>query len=839
MSVEWLSVQLMVGVVIAGGTISVATLPGEAQEKLLDRDQPATTVKEWMAQVEAATVQVTAVKLERTEAGLNIVLETAEDKPLQVDATKFRSEGTSLIADIPNAALALPDGQTYVAENPAADIATVQVVQQGSQIRINVAGKETLPQTQVTLKVGNSAYSLNPESDEPDEEVVVTGERQQGYRVPNASTATRTDTPIRDIPQSIQVVPQQVLQDRKPTNLVDALRSVPGISQAQQGSNSIYENPIIRGFSANTDVLRDGVRSPYATINRFDSATVERVEVLRGPASLLYGQGSLGGLINIITKQPLSEPYYSVEATAGSFGLYGGGVDFSGPLNGDKTLLYRFNFAANTRNSFVDNLFRRDFTIAPTLLWKISDRTDLRLVFEHVNITGANGQMGLPARGTILPNPNGKIPRSRDLNEPSLNREETKLFRTGYDLEHRFSNNLKLRSIFTADWFEQARSFAFPVSLAADNRTLLRRATRASNAPIYALNLNVDNYLVSNFSTGSIKHQLLVGFNYARSTQDYAEKLGSRVNISPIDIFNPTYGGPIGTAFAPPFSGEFASNLYGFYVQDQIALLDNLKLVLGGRFDIADQRIVTNNPSRSTANQNVFTPRVGLVYQPIPAISLYASYGTSFRPEANVFAITTLPEPERGKLYEVGIKADFSDQISAALALYDQTRSNILTADPNDPLQSIQVGEQNSRGIELNLVGEILPGWDVIAGYAYTDARITKDNRFPVGNRVNAVPENSFNLWTTYRFREGTLKGLGFGVGLFYQGERQGDLGNTFQLPSYLRTDAAIFYERDRFRAGLNFRNLFNIEYYEAAFNINRVFPGAPFEVQGTVAWKF
>ncbi|MUL38251.1 TonB-dependent siderophore receptor [Gloeocapsopsis dulcis] len=397
------------------------------------------------------------------------------------------------------------------------------------------------------------------------------------------------------------------------------------------------------------------------------------------------------------------------------------------------------------------------------------------------------------------------------------------------------SNNWQLRSIFEAGWLEQDRVIVFPRGLQADNRTLQRGLNRN---PTDARNINLDNYVVGKFATGGIQHQLLVGFNYTRIDQESFEPPESILNLAPIDIFNPVYGQPLGTPLADPFQGEFSSNAYGFYIQDQISLADNFKVLLGGRFDIANQQVVNSFPTDSSAQQEVFNPRVGFVYQPIPAISLYASYGKSFIPIASIFGGDILPLPERGTLYEVGVKADLNDRISATLALYDQTRSNILTTDPNDPLRTIQVGEQNSQGIEFNIAGEILPGWNIVAGYAYTDARISEDS-VPVGNRINGVPENSFNIWTTYRFPEGNLNGLGFGLGLFYQGERQGDLANTFQLPSYLRTDAAIFYERDQFRAALNFRNLFNVEYYESAFNINRVFPGAPFEVQGTVSWEF
>lgn len=197
------------------------------------------------------------------------------------------------------------------------------------------------------------------------------------------------------------------------------------------------------------------------------------------------------------------------------------------------------------------------------------------------------------------------------------------------------------------------------------------------------------------------------------------------------------------------------------------------------------------------------------------------------------------PKPERGTQYEVGIKADVSNRLSATLAFYDLTRTNVLTADPNNPLNTIPVGEQISRGIEFDISGEILPGWNIIAGYAYTNARITKDNSPNQGNRINNVPYNSFNLWTTYELQSGNLKGLGFGLGLFYSGDRQGDLANSFELPSYLRTDAPIFYRRDRFRAALNFRNLFDVDYFESSLSRGRVFYGNPFTVQGTISWEF
>lgn len=309
--------------------------------RLKDLNRPAATVKDWLAQVQAATVQVTNVRVDSTDSGLEITLETADDKPLQVDATKFRSQGNSLIADIPNAVLRLPNAQAFNAENPTEEITNVRVVQQDtSSIRVTVTGNNALPKTEVTLKTGGLAYSLNPEGETPEEEVVVTGERLgSGYAAPDASTATRTDTPISDIPQSIQVVPQQVLKDQQVIQASEALRNVSGVQLAITGGGSedIY---FIRGFQQNIN-LRDGFRDSDQKL--VETANLERIEVLKGPASVLYGNVDPGGVINFVTKQPLRDPFYAFGVQAGSFGLVRPFVDLSGPLNPERTLLYRLN----------------------------------------------------------------------------------------------------------------------------------------------------------------------------------------------------------------------------------------------------------------------------------------------------------------------------------------------------------------------------------------------------------------------------------------------------------------------------------------------------------------
>ena len=377
------------------------------------------------------------------------------------------------------------------------------------------------------------------------------------------------------------------------------------------------------------------------------------------------------------------------------------------------------------------------------------------------------------------------------------------------------------------------REIVFPRFFADDKRNL----NRGYNIQDYQEDVyNFDNYVVGEFATGNIQHKLVAGFNLYRQDTNLTD-VG--FEIAPLDVFDPVYGSSPTDVTIFESEIENRTQALGLYLQDQISFGDKFKVLLGGRFDIASQDF--ENASSGTEDfkeYDAFSPRIGIVYQPIEPISLYASYNRSFQQSTSVFG-GALADPERGTQYEVGVKADLNDRLSATLAYYNLTRSNVETSDPNNPTRNIQVGEQRSRGIELDISGEIAPGWKVIAGYTYNDAEVTEDNDFEVGNQLNNIPKNAFNIWTTYEIQSGDLRGLGFGLGLFYFSERPGDLANTFDLPGYTRTDAAVFYKRDNFRAALNFRNLFDVDYFVSAQNRNRIFPGEPLTVVGSVSWKF
>ena len=824
----------------------------------------------------ANVIQVTGVRLNPTTNGLEVILETASRASPQVNTS---SNNQTLLIDLSNAELNLPGGGEFRSENPVQGITSVTVTSlSANSIRVTVTGDRAVPQAQVIaspqgLVVSLSAPSVtaettptpetpqtNPDGQtqpsapstpgakpeapteapqvEEEIEIVATGEQEPeaGYRVPNATSATRTDTPTRDIPQSIQVVPQQVLEDQQVQRVEDALENVSGVQQTVSSLN-VATSFLIRGFET-TNIYRDGLRDPTNFSSGSELANIDRIEVLKGPAAVLYGQGELGGLVNFVTKQPLAEPFYSVEGTVGNFNLYGGAIDLTGPLNDSRTLLYRLNLSGQKSDTFIDFSEIERYLIAPVLTWQVGQNTTLTFEGDYQDRRYPEVP-GLPAEGTVLPNPNGELPRDLFLGDPDFNFREVRSLRVGYRFEHRFSENWAVRNSFKAAFQSLDSQFAFPIGLQEDQRTF-DQLYAATNTPddrdVYALDTNV----VGKFQTGSLQHQLLFGVNFDSLAVSRDLFLAE---LDPIDIFDPVYGRSPGEVIRRIVVNDRSESL-GFYVQDQISLLENLQLVLGGRFDVVDQKQEDLVASTTSEQQNeAFSPRVGIVYQPIQPISLYASFSRSFNPVApgTILANGEAAEPERGTQYEVGIKADFlQGKVSSTLALYELTRSNVVTSDPNDPFASIQTGEQRSRGVELDVAGEILPGWRVIASYAYTDAKITQDNRYDIGNRLVNVPKNSASLWTTYEVQKGGLQGLGFGVGLRYVGEREGDLENSFELPSYFRTDAAIFYKRNNFRAALNVNNLFDTEYFEAAQNGRAgVFPGAPLTVIGTIGFEF
>lgn len=809
--------------------------------QLNELDHPATTVSEWLAQSNTVPVQITGIQLNSTTQGLELQLETTGELS---QAATTSVVGNALIVNIDNATLALPEGDEFQSANPAEGIALITVTAlPNNRVRVAVTGSDGPPSAEITAQAQGLLLSVAPgaagaASNEEDAiQVVVTGEQAEGYAVDDATTATRTDTPLRDIPQSIQVVPQQVLQDQRVERLSEALQNVSGV-QADDSFGSTLDRVNIRGFQADVFLENGFRRDAFSSIGLADAELIERVEVLKGPASVLYGNLEPGGVVNIITEEPLSEPFYTLEGAVGSFGFISPSLDFTGPLDENGNLLYRLNALYEVEDGFRDydqNVDR--FVIAPSLTWNISDDTEVIFDFFFAEADRPFDR-GIPAIGDGV----ADIPLDRLFQNPDTIASIEEIS-ASYRLEHRFNEDWTLRNAFrylSVDTFDfRLESWTIEDSGRLDQRW----RSNDDYQEFYSFQTNV----VGEFATGSIEHTLLFGVDWNRATSAGQQQ---RLPGDPAFFTNIFTDGAADVS--RPGTDELTlivrndnirQDNIGIYLQDQIAFTDNLKMLIGGRFDIFDYRslnITTNTTIEDHVNR--FTPRVGIVYQPIEPLSLYASYSQAFTP--NVFSTTvdgSILEPEISEQFEVGVRGEFlDDRLVANLAAFEITKENVAAPDPDNPDFSLAVGKIRSRGIEFDIAGEILEGWNLIASYAYIDAEVTEATFVPEGNTPDNVADHTASLWTTYEIQSGDLEGVGFGLGLFYVNNRPGDFDNTYELSSYLRTDAALFYRRDNWRVALNFQNLFDVDYirYSEGFREANT-PGEPFSVIFSLSFTF
>ncbi|NEQ20894.1 MAG: TonB-dependent siderophore receptor [Microcoleus sp. SIO2G3] len=813
-----------------------------------EAESAATTVDEWLTQIaQAEIVEITNIQLEETADGFMLRLESIGE----LVASEPLITGNAAIANIPNAVLRLPDGDEFFASNPTEGIALINVTNlPNNQVQIAITGTDAPPLVNISTEPTGfiiSATPGDPTAQTPDDDsiqIVVTGEQDDDYFVPNATTATRTETPVLEIPGAIQVVPREVIEDQQATELRDVLRNLSGVTPSGSNANSATEFTI-RGFQ-NAPILRDGFRQSPFNRGTPQLADLERVEVLRGPASILYGAVEPGGVINLVSKQPLFEPFYEAQLQVGNREFFRPRIDISGPLTADRDLRYRLNLAYESSEPFQD--FEQgfeEFLAAPVIAWSPSEQTDLTLRLQYFE-NQAPTDNGLVAFGdSVVDVPFDTITSSPD--DPGI--QESNLV-VGYDFEHRFSENWRLRNAFRFSDFESDLKLRNPFFIDETTGILGRVPVRlVVDTQIYSLQTNI----IGEFATGSIDHTLLFGVDLDRTEDVQFAQAGSFDSPFPLNIFDPDYDADPDFDFEElPFLSNFGFaetqiDRLGIYLQDQINLLDNLILVAGLRYDTIEQTTAPlldfdETGPEITQNDDAVTPRVGIVYQPIPNVSLYGSYSQSFTPSLSTTASGDPLEPERGEGFEVGVKSELLDgDLLATLAYFNITRRNVATADPNNPFGSVATGKQRSQGIELDATGEILPGWKIFASYAYINAEVAEDNTIPEGNRLFNVPEHSVSLWTTYEIQQGSFQGLGFGLGLNYVGERQGDLANSFQVDDYLLTNAAIFYRRNNWRFALNVENLFDIDYIEATDDLRRagIEPGDPFTIIGSVSVQF
>ena len=638
------------------------------------------------------------------------------------------------------------------------------------------------------------------------------------------------DIPLIDTPAAIQIIPRLVIEEQGARRLSDVMRNVSGVQNASTrgGRADIF---VIRGFQMGR-IARDGFL-PAMSFNdgqRLGLANVERVEVLKGPASVLYGAVEPGGLINVVTKRPQAEPRYSFTGKAGSFDFYNADIDLNQPLTKDGKLLARLNASYESADSFRDLFIKSERThLAPSLRWRPTARTTADFDLEYYKVERPYDPGLIAIGGKAL-----ALPRERFLGS-RMDRFKSDEVRLQATVDHQLNENWSLRALTRFSDTSSVPMFSYPLNLAADGRTLNRRYFRYDqDFQNYALQAN----LTGKVETGPLEHSLLFGVdtNFTRfKATDFD------ADIDPIDIFNPVYGTALGQRSAT-YMQDRRIDFYGLYLQDMISFGKYWKLLLGGRYDMVKTRLYyENNVTVTDKWDRAFSPRAGLVYQPIENLSLYASYTTSFQPPLSGAGFDGKPfKPEEGEQFEIGVKRDwFGGRLSTTLAAFQLTRSNLSTPDRQNPRFSRQVGEQRSRGVEFDIAGELAPGWRVTGSLAYLDARITKDNRLPVGNRLVGAPDWSGSLWTTYAFQDNPLRGFEVGGGLFVVGGRKADLANRVNVDAHARVDLFARYKvNETLSLALNVNNLFD-EYYVGGTYYGEIELGPPRSLFGTIQIEF
>ncbi|MGH8582511.1 MAG: TonB-dependent siderophore receptor, partial [Gammaproteobacteria bacterium] len=587
----------------------------------------------------------------------------------------------------------------------------------------------------------------------------------------------------------------------------------------------------LRGFRQFV-VYEDGFRVPGPSSQ--ETAHLERVEVLKGPASALYGRIEPGGLIHQVTKRPLATASYALRQQFGSFDLYRTTLDATGPLTKDDALRYRLNIAHETADSFRDFVDREGLFVSPVVTWNIGAHTQASVDYQY-RFRDSSSDRGIPiVNGRPAP-----VAISRYYEEPGISAVETESHRAGFMWSHAFNDRWVLRQRFKADR-DRLDGQRIEPGRVIDRRTLTRTARdRTQDTETYFTTLD----LTGEFTTGAFKHRVLTGLDYYDTETVLGG--GAIVPYADIDLFEPVYSGVRPVFPAVPESAR-RQDWFGLYFQDQIDLLENLHVQGGGRYDWAstkESQSVTDPTER--VEDRAFSPHVGLVYQPTSWLGLYASYAESFGAFAQLGRSRTGEPfgPETATQYEAGLKADVLDgSLTATLAFYHLAKQDILTPDPVDPDFSVQIGAARSRGIELDVSGAPTPALKLIASLAYTDTEITTSNLGDEGNPLAAVPEWSGSLWAVHTHQEGSLRGLKFGAGIFAEDTRPGDNAGTFELPGYVRVDLLAAYEwpigNTQLTAQLNVENALDQEYFKSPILISAV-SGAPRTFLGSIRIEF
>lgn len=697
-----------------------------------------------------------------------------------------------------------------------------------------------------TIRLSQTAQQL--------QEVSVTARRAGAYVEKGSELGTRMPMKLRDIPQSVQVINRQILQDRQVQTVAEATKSMVGVNAF---SSSQYSDYVLRGFrSSPGNFAYNGIRGDFF---QFDQAAltynIERIEAVKGPASVLFSAGNPGGVINHVTKRAQAAPRYEVAATVGSFMQYRFMGDATGAITPNQKLLYRFVVGYENTGQLDPNQKIRNMFLAPQLQYNFSDNTTLNYELNYGYDRRTMGyQRGVPA---LLVGEGlwqlDRYPRDFSMVDP---RGFSKTISLSNQLmfTHRFSERVKLTSLLRT---YHARQDQFDVSpgdfgtgAVSDSITFNHGYFRQK--PLYQYQSTT--YLNADFETGSLRHTVIAGvdLNSSGRTYEYAGLLERRVSLRNLDFSWATYDRSRTALATATYQSGLTENtqFYGAYVQDQVSVGERWKVLLGGRFEAHRFRnrstdlVADTTTARDTLRAARFIPRVGVVFQPTKNTSLYASYTEGFQPQygSNRGAGGPFP-PEGSRQVEVGMKNDWlGGRLMTSAAVYYIQKTDVLTIDPTDPdgLRLIQMDDVFSRGVEMSAQGNLNDNVSLIANYAYNEARTPGDAGFdyvPAGWFPNA-PNHNANLWATYKLTWGALNGLKVGGGVNHLSKRSTYIPG-FEVPGYTTVDASVSYERRGFNVNLGLFNLTDETYYHGVYGPANLWPGNPRSFRLTLSQVF
>jgi iron complex outermembrane receptor protein len=686
----------------------------------------------------------------------------------------------------------------------------------------------------------------------------------RGYVAGQSGTATKTDAPILTTPQSVSVVTQDQIATQQAQTMNEALRYTPGVITEPYGASSSSNDIKVRGFLVPRYL--DGLTLPIDPILTFAQTRIEpwgleRIEVLKGPSSGLYGETSPGGLISMVSKRPTPYAQNQIELQTGSFGRAQGAFDFSGPLDKDKEFLYRFVGLARLSDTWIDYNTDDRLYLAPSFTWRPTNDTNFTVLASYTrDQVKGQPQQYVPAVGTLLPSPLGRIPYSRYLGEPNFDRTNGESAMIGYSFEHRFNNALQFRqNLRYAEVTSDVTSLRNETGDPSLSGGIIQRS--ANRVLATSKSFTIDNQLQADLRTGPLVHKVLAGVDYinAKSTAFYSASTSLDQNFNPIGVWYPI------NAYAPVY-GQVSPNPYlyptfdqaseqsqvGVYLQDEVKL-DRFTMTLTGRHDQWQADTVNNLPPGGTTHQDfgAWTGRAGLSYLFDNGLAPYVSYSTSFQPLVGLQRANGTGEvfkPTTGEGKEIGVK--FQPPGTKALftlAAFDIKQQNVLTADPGNPFLSVQTGEVTVKGFEMDMKASLSNEIDIVGGYTHLEPVVTSSNTGNVGKDVVNVPREYASLWAFYTFRSGPVGGLGLGAGVRYIGESFADPMNTLAIPSYGLMDAAISYDFSYYRRDLkglklqvNATNLFDKYYVSTCFTgLAYCGLGAPRRVLATLKYSW